>query len=184
MVEKPDNQAPDNKSVDTDTQNTADTIHTEASMEECVVINSTRFGEFEVTKTSIIEIPFGLIGFPSFHDFIMIDHKPPFSWLQSTTEPGLAFVVIDGFNFGQEYDLSIPYSVKECDFKEDDEFAILLIVTVRSDPKQTTANLKAPVFVNIRNKKGVQVIYDNQKFSTRFPLWSGEEGEENASKKE
>jgi flagellar assembly factor FliW len=42
----------------------------------------------------------------------------------------------------------------------------------------TTANLKAPIFVNLRNRKGVQIIFDDPRYSTRFPLWSeNKEGE-------
>jgi len=141
-----------------------------------IVIRSTRFGELNVPADSIIEIPSGLIGFPRHKQYVMIDHKPPFSWLHSVDDPNLAFVVVDGFQFGENYALKAPIGDKDSDLREDDEYAILVLVTVRPDPKMTTANLKAPVFVNIRNRKGVQVIFDDPRFSTRFPIWQGEEG--------
>lgn len=140
-----------------------------------IVIKSTRFGELTVPADSIITFPAGVIGFPKATRYVMIDHKPPFSWLHSADDPNLAFVVVDGFEFGKQFELRPPYGDKEIDLKEDDEFAILVIVTVRPDPKETTANLKAPLFVNIRNRKGVQVIYDSPKYQTRFPLWVPEE---------
>jgi len=140
--------------------------------EPALVVNSTRFGTIEVPKSTVIEFPTGLIGFPEFRHYVMLDHKPPFSWLHSINEPGLAFVVIDGSEFGLDYSLSVPFSVVECDFRQDEEFAVLIVVTVRSDPTLTTANLKAPLFVNIRNRRGVQVIYDDPKLSTRYPIWS------------
>ena len=140
-----------------------------------IIVPSSRFGDLEVPKDTIIDFPAGLIGFPHARRFVMIDHKPPFSWLQSVDDPHLAFVVIDGFEFGQQFDLKPPFGDRDCDFKEDDEYAILLIVTVRPDPKQTTANLKAPLFVNIRNRRGVQVIFDDPRYSTRHLLWAGAE---------
>lgn len=136
-----------------------------------ITVSSSRFGDLSVTADSIIEFPSGLIGFPRAQRYIMVEHKPPFSWLQSADESTLAFVVVDGFEFGQRYDLKPPLNDPDCDFKEEDEYAILLIVTVRPDPKLTTANLKAPLFVNIRNRRGVQVIYDDPRYSIRFPLW-------------
>lgn len=139
-----------------------------------IIVRSSRFGELTVPESSIIEIPAGLIGFPRLARYIMIEHKPPFSWFHSADDANLAFVVVDGFEFGQQYDVKPPLGDKDCDFKDDDEFAILVIVTVRPDPKMTTANLKAPVFVNMRNRKGVQVIIDDARYSTRFPLWSEE----------
>ena len=154
--------------------------------ESMITVNSSRFGEMTVTESSLIQLPAGLIGFPRFTKFVMFEHKPPFSWLHSVEDENLAFVVVDGFEFGKEYDVKPPKSDKDCDFREDDEFAILVIVTVRSDPRMTTVNLKAPVFINMRNRRGVQIIIDDARFSTRHPLWSEEsatEGEAPADEK-
>ena len=137
-----------------------------------IIVHSTRFGDLEVPVSSIIEFPAGLIGFPRVTKFVMFDHKPPFSWLHAAEDPNLAFVVVDGFEFSPEFTFKPPIGDKDSDLLEGDEYAILVVVTVRPDPKQTTANLKAPLFVNLKNRKGVQVIYDSPKLSTRFPLWT------------
>lgn len=141
---------------------------------DTVTFTSTRFGEFTVPAETVIEIPSGIIGFPHSTRFVMLDHKPPFSWLHSVEDPNLAFVVVDGFEFGQQFDVKPPVGDKDTDLRGDDEYAILIVVTVRPDPRLTTANLKAPVFVNMRNRKGVQTIIDDPRYSTRFPLWSEE----------
>ena len=154
------------------------------SEQQTVVVHSSRFGDLTVPADSIIEIPNGLIGFPRHRKFVMIDHKPPFSWLHSVEDANLAFVVVDGFQFGESYSVKPPTGDKDCDIREDDEYAILVLITVRPDPRMTTANLKAPVFVNIRTRKGVQVIFDDPRYSTRFPLWSEEEIAEKQGKEE
>ena len=143
---------------------------------EMITIQSSRFGDLSVAADSVIEFPSGLIGFPHHAKYVLIEHKRPFSWLHSIEDANLAFVVVDGAEFGEKYNLRPPLGDKDCDFKEDDEYAILVIVTVRPEPTMTTANLKAPLFVNIRNRRGVQVIFDDPRYSTRHPLWS--EGEE------
>lgn len=148
-----------------------------STIETVLKVKSSRFGELEVADSSIIYIPSGLIGFPRYNKFVMFEHKPPFSWLHSIEDENLAFVVVDGFEFGKEYDVKPPINDKDCDFKADDEFALLVVVTVRSDPRMTTVNLKAPVFVNMRNRHGVQVIIDDARFSTRHPLWSEDSAE-------
>jgi flagellar assembly factor FliW len=142
--------------------------------QDTLTFTSTRFGEFTVPAETVIEIPSGIIGFPHATRYVMLEHKQPFSWLHSVDDPNLAFVVVDGFEFGQQFDVKPPIGDKDSDLKADDEYAILIIVTVRPDPRLTTANLKAPVFVNMRNRKGVQVIIDDARYSTRFPLWSEE----------
>ncbi len=142
--------------------------------EELVTFQSSRFGEMQVPASSLIDVPAGIIGFPHATRYVMLEHKYPVSWLHAVDDPNLAFVVIDGFEIGQQFEFKPPLNDKECDFKEDDEFAILIVVTVRPDPRLTTANLKAPIFVNMRNRCGVQVIFDDPRYSTRFPLGSQE----------
>jgi flagellar assembly factor FliW len=146
--------------------------------QEMIIVESSRFGPLEVSADSVIEFPSGLIGFPSAKRFIMVEHKAPFSWIQSLDEPTLAFVVVDGFDFGRSLELKPPHNDATVDFNAQDEYAILLIVTVRPDPKQTTVNLKAPLFINIKNKRGTQTIYDDPRYSVRYPLWKEEDEEE------
>lgn len=150
--------------------------------EELVTFQSSRFGEMQVSASSLIDVPAGIIGFPHATRYVMLEHKYPVSWLHAVDDPNLAFVVIDGFEIGQQFEFKPPLNDKDCDFKEDDEFAILIVVTVRPDPRLTTANLKAPIFVNMRNRRGVQVIFDDPRYSTRFPL--GAQEPEKASSEE
>ena len=82
---------------------------------EIIIVPSSRFGDLDVPADSVIEFPAGIIGFPSAKSFIMLEHKPPFSWLQSTQDPDLAFVVVDGFEFGQQFDVKPPVGDRETD---------------------------------------------------------------------
>jgi len=144
---------------------------------QVITVASTRFGELKVPQESVIHFPAGIIGFPQHKQFVMLEHKPPFSWLHSVDDPNLAFVVVDGLLFGEQYHLDPPVGDREIDLLEDDEYAILVIVTVRPNPKDTTANIKAPIFVNLRNRKALQVIYDNPSLTTRFAIWPDKEEE-------
>jgi len=136
-----------------------------------ITFQSTRFGEFTVNEETLIFFKGGLVGFPKEERFVLLDHKPPFSWLHSVDNPDLAFVVVEGSEFGDGYLFPLPVGDSRCDLKPDDEFATLIVVTVRAAPGITTANLKAPLVINLRNREGVQVILDDSRFSTRFPLW-------------
>ena len=145
-----------------------------------IKFQSTRFGEVVVPRDSIIEFPTGIIGFPKLHRYVMLEHQAPFSWLHCIDDPNLAFVVVDAMEFGEGYNVQPPFGDRNIDLKEDDEYAILVIVTIRREPGITTANLKAPVFVNIRNRKGIQVIFDDSRLSTRHPFWkTDDKGEVN-----
>ena len=58
---------------------------------------ATRFGEIEIDKNLTIHFPIGLPGFPEQKDFTILEHKigSPFCWLQSLSNPDLAFVMTD-----------------------------------------------------------------------------------------
>lgn len=139
--------------------------------EEKIKLKSTRFGEMEIPVSSVITFPFGLIGFPDAHRFTMLDYNPPFSWLHAIDQIDLAFVVVNGAEFGEGYKFSVPYGDRDIDLVEGDDIAIINLVSVRTDPTMTTVNLKAPVIVNLKNMKARQIVLDDQRFPTRLPLW-------------
>ena len=43
-------------------------------------------------------------------------------------------------------------------------------VTLNSDPKKITTNLKAPIIINISNNLGEQIILDKEKYKIKHPL--------------
>lgn len=138
-------------------------------------LQSTRFGEFEVAADSVITVIPGIIGFPNLQRYVLLDYNPPFSWLHSIEVPELAFVVVNGAEFGDTYHFALPFGDPDIDLKESDEIAVVNLVSVRPDASQTTVNLKAPVVVNLRNRRGKQIVLDNPNFPTRMPLWAAEE---------
>ena len=52
-----------------------------------------------------------------------------------------------------------------------DEALVLSLVTIYPDPKQTTANLRAPIVVNISNLFASQVILE--RYPVNFNIWTG-----------
>lgn len=139
---------------------------------EKLKIQTTRFAELEVEADTVIEIIGGLIGFPEFTKYVLLEYNPPFSWLQSVTRADLAFVVVNGGEFGDHYQIKIPRGDNELDLRDDDDYAVINLVSIRPDPSMTTVNLKAPVIVNSRNRKGRQVVLDDPRYPTRFQLWA------------
>lgn len=143
--------------------------------EKIVKFQSTRFGELEVPATSVINFPFGIIGFPSDHRFVILEHNPPFSWLQAVENPSLAFVVVNAAEFGDSYVFDLPIGDRHLNLEADDEVAVINLVSVRSDPTLSTVNLKAPVIVNLKNMTARQIVLDDSRFPTRLPLWQTDE---------
>ena len=147
----------------------------EGKTDDLLKFNTTRFGELEVSRSSVVDVMGGVIGFPKFSRYVLLDYNPPFSWLQSLENPGLAFVVVNAAEFGDDYTFTLPYEDEKLALKERADIAIVNVVTVRSEASKTTVNLKAPIVVNLRNMKGRQVILDDARFPTQMLLWAGDD---------
>ena len=142
------------------------------STDSLIKVNSSRFGELQIPASAIFKIINGIIGFPDAVNYTLLEYNPPFSWLHSTENPELAFVVVNAAEFGDEYRFPLPIGDRELGLKEDDEIAAVNLVSVRSDPTQTTVNLKAPVVVNLRTMIGRQIVLDDPRFPVKMPLWN------------
>src|SRR6266700_3073553 len=72
-------------------------------------IQSTRFGLLNVDDERIIHLPRGLLGFPDYTRYALIQtgEENYFFWLQSVDEAGLAFVVTDPSIFFKDYEVPI-----------------------------------------------------------------------------
>lgn len=135
------------------------------------------FGEVELDDEKILEFPNGIIGFEDFKKYaIMYDEDDKsdtrISWLQSLDEPALALPVIDPLAITDEYIPMIEDELLEpLDNPSDEDLLFLLALTVPSEMKKVTANMKAPFIINASAKKGVQLIVENEDYSVKFNVY-------------
>jgi len=55
---------------------------------------------------------------------------------------------------------------------KDEELVTLLTITIPSeDPSKTTANFKAPLLINPNNRKGIQIIVNNEDYPIKFSIY-------------
>ena len=141
-----------------------------------MIIKTTRFGEIEIEDNKIINMPMGLLGFSKLKKYIILDHEPksPSKWFQSAEEASLAFVITDPFYFKPNYKLQFKITeVGSLQPKENDELAVSVIVSIPPDPSLMTANLRAPLLFNLRNKKGMQLVIIDSEYTTKHSIIDG-----------
>ncbi len=140
-------------------------------------IQTTRFGEVEVEDTRVIRFPKGLLGFPKFKDYVLIesgDQRRPneesnFWWLQSADLPELAFVVTDPTLFVSTYKVPIhPEQMLSLGLTSIDDAQVFVIVNKRGNV--LTGNLQGPLVVNVGSRCGEQLVLSDRRFTTRVPL--------------
>jgi len=136
-----------------------------------------RFSEIEVKEQEIIHFPQGLPGFEALARFVIIKPDPelPFSFLQSIDDGDIAFILTDPFLFFQDYEFEIPEPIKQdLRIHEEKDVMVWTIVSIKESLTDATANLLAPVILNVREQLGKQVILQNTSYRTKHPLLTAE----------
>ena len=138
-------------------------------------VHSNRFGHFTVPEEQVLRFPEGLIGFPDYHKFVIMEHPTPnpLRWLLCLDEPDLAFAVADPDDFfaGSEVWPQEQMQAFGVGVDGSDDIAVFAIVTIPSEhPSGMSVNLMAPIVVNVRTRIAYQVILDTDLCSTRHLL--------------
>jgi len=141
-------------------------------------IQTGRFGEIEVSEEILLTFPSGLVGFPTVQNFVVLDvaEDCQYQWFQAINEPDLAFVIIDVHLLDQKFQADISdEGMAELEITPSDPVLILAVVTIPAgEPDRATANLRAPLVVNLRTRKGKQLIL-HESIPLRLPLMRDEE---------
>ena len=123
-----------------------------------------------------LTLPQGLIGFPGFHEFGLLDLPDPrlaqFKLLQAINDPDLSFFLLplDPENGPIDAeDLNKALAILEI---EQNCASVLSIVTLRKngDVFSATTNLRAPIFIDAEKKTGRQYVLPNDKYNIRHTL--------------
>ena len=103
----------------------------------------------------------------------MLDHDKdsPFKWLQSLDDGSIAFVLINPLLFKTDYLVEASENdVSDLEVTTEEDLVVSVIVTVPSNPQNMTANLKAPLIFNLKNRKGKQIILNSNDYTTRHSI--------------
>ncbi len=142
-------------------------------------VNTLRFGEIEVPEERVIFMPHGLIGFPNLRRFFIIGEEGQLiKWFQSIEDPNIALPIVNPFELFPKFSVDISDSdLEDIDLKDPrDAILFLVMVIPKGNPRGATVNLKAPIVVNIKNRRAKQVIALNEDYPIRYPLFPQEEG--------
>ncbi len=138
-----------------------------------IKVKTSRFGEIEVQESDVIELPNGLIGFPELKKYVLLDHDKdsPFKWFQSLDDGAIAFVLINPLLFKPDYAVEVTEAeVSDLDLTNEEDAVISVIITMPTNPQNMTANLKAPLVFNLKNRKGKQIILNTSAYTTRHNI--------------
>ena len=137
-------------------------------------VTSSRFGEISYSEDDVLVFPRGLPAFEHHHNWLLAgDEENAIKWLQNIEDGELALPVTTPDAVMPDYNAKIPED--ELDLVGSKDFADLALLIVVSIPESATwdmtANLRAPILVNLKSRKAVQVIALNEEYPIRHVVF-------------
>lgn len=138
------------------------------SPDQEIILTTTQFGKISVDINNIFHFPNGLLGFEELKRFILIsdEETEPFKWLLSVDDPNIGFPIISPFYIDFDYNIG-----RELDLEN---FVLFVVVTLQDENKNISANLKAPILLNLIDMTGEQLLIPFEKYSTTHIISSKE----------
>ena len=139
-----------------------------------MLIETARFGDFELNESKLIEFPSGIPGFEELKSFIIleINETKPLYWLQSTQNKHISLPVIIPFELLDDYYIEIRENELEgLHIKDKNDLLILNVVVVPEKLPEMTDNLAAPIIVNLKDGLGKQLLIDAAELPIKYPIY-------------
>lgn len=140
------------------------------------LVDTFRFGQIKINKEKIITFDHGLIGYPDYKKFALISHEENeisgIQVLQSLDDGMFAIPVIDPTVIVKDYNPQIRKEDVEGVLSDTDtDILMLTTVTIPDDIKDITSNLSAPVIINVRTRKAVQAMTENNDYDVKYRFY-------------
>ncbi len=140
-----------------------------------MVINTTRFGQVQIEESDIVHFPEGILGFADLTKFVILDdpNDDIFAWLQSCEADAVAFPVLEPELFTENYKINMAKADSESlKLSTLEKARLFSIVTIPEDPTLMTANLKAPIVINLENRLARQCVLQDNHLAIREPIFA------------
>ena len=140
-------------------------------------INTKYHGEISIKEEDILHFEKGIPGFPNETKFVQIPLTEDglFKYYNQFQMPDIGFIITDPFFFKKDYDFVHEDSIVESlEIQNEKDVKVIVIITPQEPFNHSTANLQAPVIMNIDNRKARQVILNNTTYQTKHPLFAEE----------
>jgi flagellar assembly factor FliW len=148
-------------------------------------IATTRFGAVEVAEHEVLEFERGLFGFEDVHRFVLLDRaeRSPIKLLQAVDRPELTFAVMEPFLICPDYDLSLSEAeAAHIGWWQEPEILVFVVLGMSDPPSEMTANLKGPIVVNGRLRRGLQIVMPGDRYPARYRVFDGLEVQQSRSR--
>ena len=147
-------------------------------------IQTAYFGELDCNDRTVFHFPYGLPGFEHEHAFVFLQqpHTHPLLFLQSLDDSHLCFILLPILVVDPNYkvnldaeDLAALHLAPGRQPRIGEDILCAAIVNGSDGEQGPTANLMAPVVVNLKAQIGIQAIQADSPYSHRQPILASKE---------
>jgi flagellar assembly factor FliW len=138
------------------------------------------FGDVDYADEALIDFVRGPAGFEEETKFLILSypHQYPLVFVQSITSPNLCFVALPVLAVNPKYRLQMEgadAAVLGVPEQPTVGTQVLCLALVTGHEQTPTANLLAPIVVNLKSRRAMQCIHADGWYSHQHPLLSAEE---------
>jgi flagellar assembly factor FliW len=125
-----------------------------------------------VSEARLVHFDQGLLGFPGCTRWIVLDGaRAGLSWLQSAEHAALAFLLLEPAVVFDAFTMDIPAGVvRALGAEHAEHLAVFAIVTLEAGGTTATANLQGPLLMNLRSRRGAQVVMPDSPWGLHEPV--------------
>ncbi len=139
-----------------------------------------RFGTIAIGDDEAFAVPNGIPGFPDLRRVALLGAGPApganpgdessLFWMQDIDDGDLAFMCLVPWEIFPDYEIDIDET--SLGIADEADVRVLSLVTVhrKDDVPQLTANLRAPLIVDVQNRRMQQVILADSRWPIRAPF--------------
>jgi flagellar assembly factor FliW len=132
------------------------------------------FGTIDVPEERVIRFKDGIPGLECMRRSILIrDEKTlPFYWLQSLEDGDTYLPVISPFIIDETYTASVEdNALEEVELVREEDLLVVVVAVIPQEVTKMTANMAAPLIINISKNAGKQIILDKPEWQMRQPIY-------------
>ena len=140
-----------------------------------MLIQTSRFGPISLQPDDVLEFPEGILGFNDLRKFVLLDdpNDEIFAWLQSCEIASVAFPILEPEIFAPTYNVALTkHDLDSIRLTEGERTRCFSIITIPDDPTTMTANMKAPIVINVQKRMARQCVLQDNHLAIREPIFS------------
>ncbi|MDA3847841.1 MAG: flagellar assembly protein FliW [Vallitaleaceae bacterium] len=140
-------------------------------------VKTKHFGEVTIEDNKLVTFEEGIYGFEELRQYVILydnedNEMQAFCWLQSVDDSDICLPMVNPVSWFPTYSPEIDDKlILRIGKLEETDLSVFSVIVVPGKFEDITANLKAPIIVNNKTLKGIQVIVEGEEYQVRHNLY-------------